>query len=140
MNKKIDIFYESELLPFHVCILLNYSNKDKEAIYSYIESKITNKKRLLNIIKAIDSSDLDYDRGLTFSEGPAHVVIMKEFDIRNIENILVFSHEIQHVVWAVARFIGMTASEDSEEFYTNIQEGLAIKFLKQINGGKDNIK
>lgn len=129
-----------DLFPFHLIVFLNYNDKDKEEVYTFLHEKIQNTKRLLDIIKVIDVAELEADRGTTFSNGPAQLIIMKDFDIKNLENICVLSHELEHVVWSAARYMGVVPSEDSEEFYMNLKDGLMFKVLKEINNDRDNIR
>lgn len=137
MKKKTVIHYELELLPSSIFIFFNYKEKDKAEIYNILQNTLITATRALALIKKIDDVNLDEDRGLSFESGPVQVIILREFDIRNTESLTLLNHEMTHLVYGIGNYIGATFSNDSEEFYTNIQEYLTNKILKDY---KNNVR
>ena len=57
-----------------------------------------------------------------------------------IIRLCVLVHELNHMSCNIGRYIGINHSEDSEEFFTYMQDYLLGKVLKTIKDGKSNIK
>ena len=65
---------------------------------------------------------------------------MREYIPDNINSLCVLVHELNHVSCIVGRYIGIIHTEDSEEFFTYLQDYLLGKILNIIKNGRDNIK
>ena len=135
MKKKKIVYFDLDLLPSSVMIFFNFKEKDKSEIYTFLQENIKTLTRSLSLIKKIDEINLDEDRGLSLESGPIQLIILRDFNSKTLEDVSLFNHEMQHLVYGIGNYIGATYSLDSEEFYTNIQENLSNKILKLYNGG-----
>jgi hypothetical protein len=135
MKKRKIVYFDLDLLPSSVMIFFNFKEKDKSDIYDFLQANIKTLTRSLSLIKKIDELNLDEDRGYSIESGPIQLIIIKDFNSKKFEDITLFNHEMQHLVYGIGNYIGSVYSTDSEEFYTNIQENLSNKILKLYNGG-----
>jgi hypothetical protein len=74
------------------------------------------------------------------SIGSVNVLTMREYIKDDINSLCVLVHELNHMSCNIGRYIGINHSEDSEEFFTYMQDYLLGKVLKTIKDGKSNIK
>lgn len=138
--EKHSIYIPSDIYPVKNFMFLGYKNEDKEKIYNTLSKLIKTNTALLEIIRKIDEVNLDVDQGQVMSIGSVNVLTMREYIKDDINSLCVLVHELNHMSCNIGRYIGINHSEDSEEFFTYMQDYLLGKVLKTIKDGKSNIK
>lgn len=138
--KKFSTYIDLDIFPSKIFVFLGYKNKDKKEIYDKIGSKDLTSANVLKLVKLVDDLDLDTNYGQVISIESAHIIALKDFNLKNVIHIATLSHELNHVVWATARYIGLNPSEDSEEFYTYVQDYLLKKVLTEYKNVRSKLE
>jgi len=128
---KYDFSFRVEMYPCKYIFIINH--EDHYSAFCSLDKHVKHRESLIELKKEIAEHNFKNTDGQVYDSDGYIVLLLNRFGMTPFSEGR-RAHELNHVVFATARHIGMKYSEDSEEFYCYLIGHLTEKFSKYIYG------